>query len=114
DLTGLVYADVVEDKLGPQSATSNESVDQAIVITKDVILKSMKGDNWEASPKRDPSKPPHEIDGGQWGGVTALATYALLSSGERAESGHMRPAIEWLKKADIKGVYALGMRMQVW
>lgn len=50
----------------------------------------------------------------QWGGLSALAVYALLASGESEKDPRLAPAIEWLKKADLIGTYAVGTRLQVW
>ena len=52
--------------------------------------------------------------GGQWGGLTALATYALLASGEDPENEKLARAINGLASAEITGTYALGVRAQVW
>ncbi|MGF1632288.1 MAG: DUF4159 domain-containing protein [Phycisphaerae bacterium] len=53
-------------------------------------------------------------NGGQWGGRTALMTYALLAAGESPEDPRLARAIKWLEEAEIVGVYAIGMRAQVW
>jgi hypothetical protein len=51
----------------------------------------------------------------RWGGHTAIAVYALLAAGEKANSPKLQRAIEFLEKADeIDGTYALGLRAQVW
>jgi hypothetical protein len=98
-------------KLPPDSP---EAVEGKIDQLKEAIYKAQKKDNWEQVALPDTDGKPHEVTGGQWGGLTSIATYALLASGESVDSGRLRPAIEWLKKADIKGIYALGLRMQVW
>lgn len=54
------------------------------------------------------------VDGGQWGGLTALATYTLLAAGENPQREELASAVEFLRHAPIEGVYALGMRAQVW
>ena len=56
----------------------------------------------------------HGVEGGQWGGLTALAAYALLSAGEDPENPDLAEAVRWLTEAPIVGTYALGMRAQVW
>jgi hypothetical protein len=98
----------------PLPADSPEAVDRAIDNIKDWLYKAQKKDNWEETGLPDLEKGPYSTEGGQWGGLTAIATYALLAAGESPDSSKVRAAIEFLKKADIKGVYALGMRMQVW
>jgi hypothetical protein len=95
-------------------AASPEQVEQTISVAKEALFKAQKNGTWEVTGLPDLDKGPFAVDGGQWGGLTSIATYALLAAGEPHQSARIRPAIEWLKKADIKGVYALGMRMQVW
>jgi hypothetical protein len=50
----------------------------------------------------------------QWGGETALATYALLAAGESRQDAKLAKPIEFLKSAKIEGIYALGLRAQLW
>src|SRR4051812_13384911 len=52
----------------------------------------------------------HASHGDQKTGQTALAIYALLSAGESRQDASIAPAIEYLKKTDATGVYALGVR----
>lgn len=72
--------------------------------------------NWEPVQKRDPDKAQgHLQTGAQWGGRTALITYALLASGQSPNDPRLKPAIDFLKKSDdMIGYYALGLRPQVW
>lgn len=70
--------------------------------------------HWEAAAKKDPSVARHDVRGGQWGGQTALTTYALLAAGESPQDPRIRKAVDWLSKAEIEGIYALGMRAQIW
>jgi hypothetical protein len=64
-----------------------------------------KGNNHHDHPK---------MQGSSWGGFTAVATYALLASGENPQDPRMAKAIEFLKTADMTGVYAIGLRCLVW
>src|SRR6266511_1744014 len=52
--------------------------------------------------------------GDQKTGQTALAVYALLSAGESRQDPRIAAAIAYLKKTDTTGVYALGLRCQIW
>jgi hypothetical protein len=52
--------------------------------------------------------------GDQRTGQTALAVYALLSAGQSRTDPRIASAIEYLEKTQTTGVYALGMRCQVW
>ena len=54
------------------------------------------------------------MQGDSWGGFSALATYALLASGENPQEPKIKEAIAFLEKADIIGIYGLGIRCQVW
>lgn len=94
-------------------AVTPAEVDKAIEIAKDFLYSHQKNGTWETTALPEGDKPA-STEGGQWGGLTSIATYALLAAGESPQSSKLRPAIEFLKKADIKGIYALGLRLQVW
>lgn len=49
-----------------------------------------------------------------FGGFTAISVYALLAAGEPRTSAKLKPAIEWLRKAEIRGTYAMGMRVNAY
>ena len=49
-----------------------------------------------------------------YGGQSALATYALLSAGEKISDPRMKRAVHWLSQLETEGTYTLGIRMQVW
>ena len=61
-----------------------------------------------------PELDPPGTAGAQWGGLTALSTYALLSAGESPQNPKIEQAVDFLRRADVVGVYALGVRAQVW
>ncbi len=70
---------------------------------------------WELVPKPVREKQGYGVlSDRQWGGATALAVYTLLVSGERPQAPKLVKAIEFLKKADLVGNYALAMRCQIW
>jgi hypothetical protein len=97
--------------VGPSSAgaATPEQVQAAIEKAKKFIYSRQKPDgSWD-----DPAPP---VKGHvQWGGRTALATYALLAGGESYQEPRVAKAIEWLIKADkMEGIYALGLRAQIW
>lgn len=50
----------------------------------------------------------------QYGGVTAIVTYALLEEGQDPQSQPMAKAIDFLEKVDSPGIYATGLRCQIW
>jgi hypothetical protein len=62
---------------------------------------------------KDGSWTPEE-GGTQFGGYTSIATYALLAGGDSPQDEHIKRAVAWLANAKITGIYALGLRAQVW
>jgi Domain of unknown function (DUF4159) len=100
------------------SATPDQ-VQKSIESAKAFLYSQQKPDGtWELVPQRptdDQIKTAQsDILGGQWGGLTALATYALLASGESPQSPKLAPAIKFLQSADIVGTYALGVKAQLY
>ena len=94
-------------------AASPESVAESIRKGREWLLSQQKGGTWEQASA--PEKPgPSDVAGGQWGGLTSLATYALLASGESIQNPKLHDAVDFLKHAEIRGTYAIGMRSQVW
>lgn len=92
----------------------NRAVETAIKKAKAyLIAKQGKDGNWEDEPSSKYTNN-NQHDGGQWGGVSALVTYALLAAGESPQEPHMQKAVAFLKTADLRGTYALACRMQVW
>jgi len=87
----------------PARAATVKEVDDAIRKAIDVLYATQKGDNWEGGGKDN-----------QETGMTALATYALLAAGEKPQNPKIAAAVEYLKKNPSKGIYALGLRAQVW
>src|SRR4051812_45491321 len=86
-------------------AASLAQINQTITKSKTWLYDQQQSDHtWE----RDFSG-----HGDQKTGQTALAVYALLSAGESRQDPRLAAAIEYLKKTDTTGVYALGMRCQV-
>src|SRR3954469_23857964 len=90
-----------------QAATPQE-VDAAIKKGKKFLRSQQKPDgSWE------PTSPPAPRED-QQGGNTAMATYALLAAGDSPQEEHIKKAVSWLMNAKITGIYALGLRCQVW
>src|SRR5262245_31793717 len=91
-------------------AASPEQVRASIAKAKEFIYSKQNDQgSW------DEPEPPKVKGNNQWGGETALATYALLAGGESRQEPRVAKAIDWLIKADkMVGVYALGLRSQVW
>jgi hypothetical protein len=81
-------------------------IDEALNRASSWLYKQQTIDNtWEKE---------FENHGDQKTGQTALAVYALLVSGESHQDPRIVKAVEFLKKTDTTGVYALGMRCQLW
>ena len=108
-------------------AATPDAVDAAIKRGTDWLYSRQKNDlQWEEVPydRRVPDKDregkvigpllPQGIGGGQWGGLTSLSTYALLSSGQSPTDPRIERAVDFLRRADVVGTYALGLRAQVW
>src|SRR5678815_2383702 len=94
-------------------AATPVQVDEAIKKAVNYIYSQQASGNWEVSQKREKDDPAN-IEGYQWGGLSSLATCALLYARESPQDPRMKEAIDWLLKADIHGIYALGFRCQVW
>lgn len=102
----------------PAPAATAKQVDEALAKAKGYLYDQQKDGAWETT-RTQPSdavmmKDSRDIEAGQWTGQTALAVYALLAAGEKPTSPQLAPAIDFLKKSQTAGVYALGLRMQVW
>src|SRR5687768_14346829 len=97
---------------GVDAATPAE-VERALDRAKAYLYSQQKKGNWEKTQKRQNSTDGHDVTGSQFGGLTGLAVLALLTAGENPQDERLAPAIEFLKKADVVGTYALGVRCQV-
>jgi hypothetical protein len=98
-------------------AATPEEIDRAIKRTVEYFYSKQNAEGtWENSPTGpDRGADRHDISGGQWGGETALITYALLAAGESPNDPRLKKAIDFLRQADdMKGFYAIGMRAQIW
>ncbi len=85
-------------------AVNPQEVDAAIKKAKEFL---------RSKQQKDGSFKPEE-EGTQYGGHTAIATYALLCGGDSPQDEHIKRAVKWLANAKIEGIYALGLRAQVW
>jgi hypothetical protein len=93
-----------------------EQVEDAIKKGKAFLYSKQQNGNWEAVQKPSPiGQSLGDPSGMQFGGTTAIATFALLNCGDTPqENEKLKAAVEWLEKADIRGTYALGLRAQIW
>jgi hypothetical protein len=95
-------------------AATAQQVQDAIEKATQYLYSQMNGDNWEVAPSKNPAASPNTVLGAQWGGITAICTYALLAAGEDPQDTRVAKAIEFLRTADLTGTYAIGLRAQVW
>jgi hypothetical protein len=111
-------ATVASPAVAPSRAATPEQIDAAIAKGKQLLYSRQNADhNWEYTQARELNAAKDHgssESGGQWGGKTALVAYALIAAGEDVHSPRLAAAIDWLKKAKLVGVYALGTRCQVW
>ena len=90
-----------------------QQVESAIKRGVDWLFARQK-DNGTWEEVMQPDGPDWDVKGRQWGGLTAIATYALLASGQSPQNEKLLKPIAFLKQAEIVGTYALAMRCQVW
>ena len=88
-----------------------ERVDAAMKGAVDALYAAQKNDNWEAVPIRTGEV--KSANGGQWTGLTAITTYALLSAGESVKDKRIAAAIDFLVNHPSQGVYASAARCLV-
>jgi hypothetical protein len=96
-------------------AASPEQVQAAIDRAREFLYaqRNRQG-TWETAAAAVASKTAYDVEGGQWGGLTSLAAYSLLAAGDNPRDARLSPAISFLLTADIRGIYALGLRAQIW
>jgi hypothetical protein len=117
-LTVLLAALAPSLLTGPTAlAATPAEVETAIGRGKQFLYSLQRPEGrWEPDPKRVGNK--HQdhprMQGSAWGGFTAVATYALLASGENPQEPRLARAIDFLKSADMTGTYAVGLRCLVW
>src|SRR5687767_208702 len=104
----LSYAQIVLVVLFLSSwakAADPRDIDAAINDAVKFLYSQQKDGTWE-----------REFDkhGDQTTGQTALVVHALLTAGESHQDERIVKAIDYLRKTPTTGVYALGMRCQVW
>ncbi|HET6250261.1 MAG TPA: DUF4159 domain-containing protein [Tepidisphaeraceae bacterium] len=99
----------------PASAATPKEVEEAIKKAKAFLIsKQNAAGNWEAVQQQDPKGGNADVNGKQWGGVTSIVTYALLAAGTSPQAPELAKPVAFLKAAKIDGIYATGLRCQVW
>jgi hypothetical protein len=101
----------------PVRGATPQQVQQAIDKAQAFLLVHRNKDGtWEEADKPVAGKDTDlrlSTHGRQWGGLTALSTYALLASGKDWRSPEMTPAVQFLLHGNIQGTYALGLSSQI-
>jgi hypothetical protein len=105
----------------PCFCATPDDVDAAIKKGQAFLYSKLSKDGtWEEVPAPEPNDPKAkdnkqtDLKGRQWGGLTSIATYALVASGENPQEPKLKPAIAFLTKANIQSTYGLGLSSQVW
>jgi hypothetical protein len=103
---------------GPVHAATPQQVEKAIEKAQQFLITHRSADGtWEQTPRPQLSTPAdlkfQDYKGRQWGGLTALSTYALLASGMDRHANEMATPIRFLLNANFQGTYALGLSSQL-
>ena len=97
------------------TAATAEQIQTAIDKGKAYLYSIQKNGNWEVVPAPDLTQTGGwQVENTQYTGLTAIATFALLASGEDPNDPRIKQAVDFLKKTETHGIYALGLRCQVW
>jgi len=96
------------------SAATPVEVDASLQKATAYLMDHENNGNWEETPAPAPDVRGLDINGGQWSGTTALATYALLCAHVSTGDPHIVSAIDFLTRTQTQGTYALGLRCLVW
>lgn len=104
----------------PARAATVAEVEAAIKKGREYLLSQQQPEGrWEFDARREGNAHDwQKMQGSAYGGYTAISLYALLASSPDLQTDLKDPkivkAINFLKKADVVGTYALGLRAQVW
>jgi hypothetical protein len=99
----------------PARAATPAEVNAAIQKAKDFLYaRQAKDGSWENALAPDPKGGQADVNGKQWGGLTAIAVYAELAAGEAPTEAKLARSIAFLQNANIQGIYATGLRCQSW
>ena len=99
------------------SAATSEQVQKAIDKGQAFLLANRNAQgNWEEVDEPEVGKEVElrtSTQGRQWGGLSALSTYALLASGKDARDPELAEPIKFLLHANIESTYAAGPQLAV-
>jgi hypothetical protein len=97
----------------PAQGAGAPEIDASVQRAVDYLYSIQKDGLWEIATKQD-CFGVYDKAGAHYGGLTALATYALLSAGESPVSPKLAKAIQFLKGLQTRSIYVLGIRAQIW
>ncbi|HSZ56856.1 MAG TPA: DUF4159 domain-containing protein [Tepidisphaeraceae bacterium] len=102
----------------PALGATPEQIQDAVKKAQDFLYSKQGNDGtWEQAPRpalNGGTNPQINYRQRQWGGITAICAYALLASGESPQSPKLKPAIDFLQKANLQSTYSLAVSAQVW
>jgi hypothetical protein len=90
-------------------AARPQEIDASIQRAVNYLYSVQQDGTWEALGQGDLAP-----EGMHHGGLTAIATYALLAAGENPTDPRLAKALLFLRSLQTQSVYVLGMRAQVW
>jgi hypothetical protein len=90
-------------------AARPQEIDASIQRAVNYLYSVQQDGTWEALGQGDLGP-----DGMHHGGLTAIATYALLAAGENPSNPRLAKALLFLRGLQTQSVYVIGMRAQVW
>lgn len=95
-------------------AASAEQVDASVKKAIEFLYQKQENGNWETLQAPKPDGGHDSIEGGQWGGVTGITTYALLAAEQNPRDPRIQKAVDFLSAAKMRGTYAIAARAQIW
>jgi hypothetical protein len=98
----------------PASAADSRQITAAIDRGLQNLTTRQKNGHWEQLDAKQMPGDEFDTKSGQWTGRTALAVWTLLDGGKSATDPAVADAVKFLEKNPTDGVYALGIRTQVW
>lgn len=113
---GMLFAGLICLALSAAStrAATTAQVDEGIKKAVAFLYSQEANGSWEAGPEPAPDAGISDMNGGQFGGQTAIAVYALLCAGENPGDPHITSAINFLVSHPPHGVYAAAARCLAW
>ncbi len=87
----------------------DQAIQSSIDRARQYILSAWKDGHWPEF-----SEPGAEGLSAQYGGQTALCSYALLAAGESPQHDKLKASLAWLAKLEMAGTYARAFRANAW